>query len=155
MHWLFKTLDKPTLKYFEECFLWYQDTPEILRVNWGFEDNVDNFIRDLKKGMNFLGFKDNIFIAMVHGEPKSQSTIEGHLFCLPETDLDFLTALVTFSKSEALKKYRNVVTQTIVRHKSMLEINYRAGFIDMGLRSWGQAPYRGRLLEIQHNLATK
>jgi hypothetical protein len=151
--WKFYTTDtKVDYNLFEEVFEWYLRTPEILRSSWEFEDDKKQFIEDLGNGMNFAGEQDDLFCAMVHGQEKEPGVIEGHLFCASKTGVDFLTALITYSKNQALTRYVSVLTQTPIKHKTMLEINRRAGFIDTGIRSWSGV-YRGRLLEIQHNIA--
>jgi hypothetical protein len=152
--WEFYTTTTKDNKYFDEVFEWYQSTPRLLKECWQFEEDKNQFVIDLKKGLNFVGIKDGIFTAMVHGAPKSEDIIEGHLFCLPGTDIDFVTMLVTYSKNQGLLKYKTILTQTAVKHKTMLEINKRAGFLDTGYRSWG-AVHKGQLIEIQHNIASK
>lgn len=153
--WEFSTLqEKVWYSEYEEVFEWYLETPSILRANWQFEDDKLKFVEDLENGMNFVAKKDGIFVAMVHGQPKSTEIIEGHLFCLPGTCPELLTAFVTYAKTEALKKYKVVTTQTPTKHRGMLKLNERAGFMDSGYRSWNTV-YRGKLLTIQHNLATK
>lgn len=134
------------------CYDWYQESAGILKANWAFEEDRQQFIKDLKKGMNFVGLEDDIFVAMVHGEEKEPDVIEGHLFAKPGTNKDFLAALITFSKHEALKRYKTVLTQTPSRHKGMLDLNYRAGFLDTGIRSWN-CVYKNQLVEVQHNIA--
>lgn len=136
----------------QKVYRWYELTPEVLKVNWQFDDNFENFSRDLKKGETYLGKKDGILTAMVYGDPKTTDIVEGHLFCAPNSDIDFLTMMVTYAKAQALTKYKTVLTQTIVKHKTMLEINRRSGFVDTGYRSWSGV-YRGQLLEVQHNIA--
>lgn len=153
--WLFKSLPAREMSsFYQEVYHWYLESPEILKTNWQLETDELQFVKDLQNGMNFIGEKDGIFVAMVHGEPKTDKIIEGHLFCLPGVPVDFLISLITFAKHKALEKYELVTTQTPIKHKGMLIINKRAGFLDSGIRSWNGV-YKGQLLEIQHNMATR
>lgn len=152
--WKFYTINNQYINpcYLETVWTWYQGSAPLLKSNWMFEDDKEKFIADVKKGMNFAGLNNDIFVAMVHGEEKAPGIIEGHLFAQPKTEIDFLAALVTFSKHKALEKYHTVLTQTPTKHKTMLDINYRAGFIDTGIKSW-HALHKGQLVEVQHNIA--
>lgn len=152
--WTFRKLEVTEYNLMEEAFEWYQSTPNILKVSWEWEDDLGRFIQDLEAGDNYVGYVNNVYSAMIHGQPKGLGVVEGHLFCLPGLEIDFIVAMVTYAKVTALKKYDKVLTATPVKHKTMLEINRRAGFIDTGVRGWNSV-YRGKLLELQYNLAVK
>lgn len=153
MTWKFLHLENEwAYNYFDIAFSWYLATPKLLKEIWKMEDDRAQFVEDLSKGMNFAGFLNGKFVAMIHGEPKSEEIIEGHLFCQRKVNIDFLVALVMFSKNIALTKYNRVITATSTKHKTMLEITKRAGFLDTGVRSW-DAIHKGQLLEVQYNIA--
>lgn len=153
--WDFEHIDNETSQeYFETAFEWYQKTPKILKSNWQFVEEKEEFIADLKKGYNYVGKIGGEFVGMVHGEIRQEGIIEGHLFCYPRTDLDFLTALIIFSKQVSLRYFHTVLIQVLAKHKTMGKIIQQAGFVDTGIRSWGTV-YKGQLLEVVHSVAQR
>lgn len=96
---------------------WYMKTPPFLRSISQCIETEKEFIDELSGSINFSGIIDNRLKGVVHGEEKSKTVIEGHLFCSADVDLDFVTALVTYSKIETLKKYQAVVTMISTRHR--------------------------------------
>lgn len=147
MKWTFYQLDKNiATDFYKQAYNWYQRTPNFLRAFSEFDDNEDQFILDLKKGLIFIGEVDGVFKGMVYGEPKTKDAVEGHLFCDLDSSEDFVVALVTFAKNESLVAYKYVVTHVLRRHKFLHKLMLRSGFIDTGMRSWS-AVYKNSLLE--------
>lgn len=96
------------------AFRWYQKSPGFVRNIATFVDTEDEFIKELSGSINFYGTIDGEILGVVHGEQKTPEIVEGHLFCSKSVDLDFATALVTYSKNEALKHYKVVDRKSVV-----------------------------------------
>lgn len=86
-----------------------------------------------ERGEKYVGFNDGRFAAMVYGEPTHNNTVEGHLYCPRGSDIDFLAAMVTFAKKEALKKFQRVIVEIPPHHRTLHGLVLRAGFFDTGL----------------------
>ena len=152
MTWTFR--EGATKTELEIAFWWYDGMVKFLKTNdsWQKQD-LGEFIRQLESNVLYTGFIDGVFSGLVQGEEKSKDVVEGHLFTNVD-DLDFLTMLITYAKNRALTKYQYVVTQTPVKHKTMLGLNLRAGFYDSAIKSWSSV-HKGRLVTIQHNIASR
>lgn len=150
MSWEFFTLnEKNGSKFISQAYNWYQETPGFLRSYSEFDDDKRNFAKDLTNGSLFVGLLDGVFSGMVYGEVKTPDIIEGHLFCPTKADVDFITSLVIYAKTESLKTYKFVVTHILKRHRILHEIMRRSGFIDTGMRSW-MGVYRNQLMEVHY-----
>lgn len=128
--WSFKTATDTT--YFEKTWTWHDALPRLLKEPCGFKTK-DEFVTSLTKGVNYLGFNNGKFSAMVFGDDVGNETVEGHLYCPRQSDLDFLTAMITFAKNEALKQFQRVIVEIPPHHRTLHGLVLRAGFFDTGL----------------------
>lgn len=126
---------------------WYLRTPSFVRSISTFLDEREEFIKELSGTENYSGIIGNEIKGVVHGEQKTIEIVEGHLFCSNDVDIDFVTALVIYSKSQALKTYKIVLTTVLTKHKFLHEVMKRAGFIDTKMRAI-QGVHKGKLMEV-------
>lgn len=140
--------------YFLTAHEWFLRLPGFLRSYSDFNDNFDYFADNLAAGMIFIGTIDGVFSGMVYGEHKDEKTVEGHLFCKKHADIDFVSALVTYSKRSALEKYEKVITHVLDKHKVLHCVMARSGFVDTGIRSF-PSTYNGEFLESKFYVASR
>ena len=133
-----------------EAFDWHMRTPKWLRM--GGYTEAGEFVHGLSQGVNYAGYIDGQFAGLIHGEHRDDETVEGHCYVGPKVDNDFVTALISFAKREALKTYQKVVVEIPVKHRTMNGLILRAGFFDLGLHKW-KGVVRGRLFETGFYMA--
>lgn len=140
-------------EHYSQVFEWYSALPKIFRSFSIFKsDEKEEFVRSLLEGRNYSGEINGKLKCFIHGEIKDTITIEGHLFCEPKLDLDWVCNMVTYAKHEALKEFKYVTTQVITKHPTLHTVMKRSGFLDTGLKSYSQV-YKGQLLEVTHYIA--
>lgn len=128
----------------ETAWEWYWRTPEFLRWHYK-EDDKDEFIESFEQGVNFGGWSGELKV-IVHGEDKGE-TMEGHLFCASDADINLLAATISYGVKEVRKTYKNVLVETASRHRTLRKLLPQLGFRDLGLSA-----YRGRAVETSHYL---
>lgn len=142
------------IDHLRQAWAWHQRTPRFLRQNCGYGESEDLFVSDLSKGLNWVGHEDGVFKALVYGEVRSETEIEGHLYCQKHTNIDFLTAIITFAKKEALKQYDKVVVEIPVKHRILHGLILRAGFFDTGMHKY-KGLIHNQLFESSFYLAVR
>lgn len=138
----------------EQTADWYAAMPGFLKTTGGAFSTREGLLESLQVGENYKGFIDGKLSAAVHGDWRGSGVIEGHLFAASDVDIDFVAAMVTYAKIEALKKAEKVITQIPTKHKILHIVMQRSGFIDTGLFCW-QSVYKGDLLEQKFYIASK
>lgn len=128
------------------AYIWYHETPEFLRSYTKSYKSQEEFNNDIGNSMLFMGLIDGELHGVVHGEEKTENTVEGHLFCKKNSEIGFIISLVSFARRAALGKYDKVITNILSKHKTLHEVMRYSGFIDTGIRSWPTV-YKDRLME--------
>jgi hypothetical protein len=156
MSWHMKVVnDDPVV--FKEAFRWYREVPGFLRHLQdirGRHDDEEEFAESMRSGLNYLASLNGVPKALVHGEIHDDGTVEGHLMCAPDANLDLVAATITFAKMKTLEGYPIIVSHVLRRHKTLVEAIQRAGFKDSGMRAF-QGVYRGRPQEILYFVAER
>ena len=128
----------------EQAWKWYSRLPSFMKWEYG-ERDAPEFITSFEQGVDFGGWDGELKV-IVHGEDIGE-TMEGHLFCAPNTDIHLLAATISYGVKEVLKFKKNVLIECAARHKTLRKILPQIGFKDLGLSA-----YRGRGVESCHYL---
>lgn len=151
MSWQFEQTKNP--EHLALAFEWHCRTPSFLRISCGYTfTDKELFVNTLAKGLNWIGYEDGQPKALVYGEITSDTAIQGHLYNVKHTNINFLTATITFAKQEALKQFESVGVEIPTKHRTLHGLILRAGFFDLGLHKY-KGIIHGKLFESSHYIA--
>lgn len=131
--------------YDKEAWEWDSRMTNFMRQITDPEIDESEFCESYLKGRNFGGFLNGELQVIVHGDPKNEDLIEGHVFTAKTVDLPLMCASIAFGTHDVLRDFKQVIVGTPTKHTTLHRMLTGVGYRDTGLKT-----YRGgrRMIEL-------